>query len=334
MRGRTLGVLAALAAALGGCGGEPSPQPAGQAKVFPVLPQRYQRRDLEAWKRLGADAPAGERAAQAFALSELERRPADSADLLLRLLGDPDPSVRLAAIVAAGRLAPPVAAVAERLGALLASDREPLRRHAREALGRLGATALPVLRTALGDERVRVRWGALVALGRVGDVGEPLAKPVEALARQDANATVRRQARYALAQLGARGAEAACRFLHSADLAERSEAAAALAHAGPDALAPLVALLQDEDVVAAALAAGVLADHGPAAAPTVPALVRALGREGAVRFNAADALVAVGEAARAPVRALLARDDPALVDVARFVLDGLDAKARAGRPGR
>ena len=308
-----------------GCGESAPPLPT-TTKTVPVVAQRYQHRDLQAWRVVGPEAPAEERAAQAYALAALETQPSRGTPILLALLADPDPSVQLAAIVAAGRLAPPSEALAGALAAFLGSDVEPLRRHARAATGRLGAVAVPVLRPALASDDVRLRWGAVASLAHAGAAGAALAGTVATLAAGDPDPTVRRQARLTLAQLGPAGAAACAAFLRGGDVASRSEAAAALAAAGPDAVPALTALLTDADEVAAALAAGVLADHGPGAAPAVDALVKALAREGPVRFNAAEALMAVGEPARAAVEALREDPEPGIADIARMILARLDER--------
>ncbi|MDF1702270.1 MAG: hypothetical protein P1V36_14045, partial [Planctomycetota bacterium] len=215
------------------------------------------------------------------------------------------------------------------LARMLASDDEPLRRHAREALGALGAAALDPLRGALAAEALRVRWGALYALARIGRPAEPLAGLVAQRAREGEHEAERRQARFTLARLGGAGAEACAAFLGSEEAAERDEAAAALAFSGADGVPPLLRLIQGEDEVGAAVAAGVLEDIarrgplGPQAAQAAAVLVGALDREGPVRFNAMDALTAMGAEARSAVEELSRTGSADLQQVAAVILEGI-----------
>ncbi len=328
--------LGASSLAIPGCG-DGMPPSADTSKRVPVLPARYQRKDLATWLALPADAPAEQRAAQAWALAALETDPIRAAPRLLRLLQDDDPSVRISAVIAAGRLAPPSARLAVVLTELMGSDDEPLRRHAREAVGRLGAVALPPLSKALADSRVRVRWGALLALRSLHRAGEPAADAVAALAREDSEVVVRRQARFTLARLGPKGARACAAFLASEDASERDGAAAALVHSGKDGIGPLLGLIQGEAEVPAAVAAGVLADLaratdlGPEAGMAALVLVKALAREGPVRFNATDALAGLGEGARPALEALETNGSKDLKAIATMLLEGLNAeRAKSG----
>ncbi|MDA1195346.1 MAG: hypothetical protein O2894_09185, partial [Planctomycetota bacterium] len=156
-----------------GCGDQAPPLP-DTSKTVPVLPARYQRRDLEAWYALAAGAPTEERCAQLVALATLEKEPQRAVAVLLHALESEEAALQLAGVVAAGRLAPASPAVAEHLVRLLGSEEEPVRRHARLALGAFGAAALGPLGAALADERLQVRWAACFALARMGMAGEPL----------------------------------------------------------------------------------------------------------------------------------------------------------------
>ena len=323
-----LGALALGGVTLAGCGNEP--EMPDTSKTVPVLPELYERRDLDHWVGLPTDASAEEKTAQAFALASLEKEPIRAAPILLRLLQDDDPSVRLAAVIAAGRLAPPSERLATVLTGFLASDDEPLRRHAREAVGALGEAAVDALGEALGDERLRVRWGALSALARVGAPAEHLVDAVAQRARESGDETERRQARLTLARLGVRGAAACAQWLASDSAAERDEAARALAFSGPHGVGPLLAMVEEADEVPAALAAGVIQEIAARGAmgDTVPravtVLIAALEREGPVRFNAADALLAIGAPARAALEARKATADEDLQQILEMLLSEED----------
>ena len=311
-----------------GCGDDEPAMP-DTSKTVPAVPERYQRKGLDHWVGLPTDAPADDKVAQAFALASLEKDPIRAAPILLRLLNDDAVSVQVAAVIAAGRLAPPSEHLAKVLAGFLASEDEPLRRHARRALGQFGEHAVTPLGAALADEALRVRWGALSALASIGAPAERLADAVAERARESDDATERRQARLTLARLGPAGAEACAAFIASGDTALRDEAAAAMAHSGSAGVLPLLRLVTADDEVTAAVAAGVIQEialrgaMGETTPAAVAGLVKALDREGPVRFNAMDALMAIGEPARAPVQARMKSADPELQQMLKLVLEGI-----------
>ena len=336
-----LGAGVLCGACLAGCGDDGPVMP-DTSKTVPVVPQRYQRRTLDEWTSLPRDAAPEEKVAQAFALAALEtKEPIRAAPILLRLLADDDASVRLAAVIASGRLAPPSPRIAGILTGYLDDEDEPLRRHARKAVGALGEAAVQPLGEAAGlipgtgeGASVRLRWAVLTALARVGAPAERLADAVQAIATDEQeDATLRRQAALTLAQLGATGATACAGWLTSdASAAMRDQAAAALGHAGADAARVLLPVLAGEDEVGAAVAAGVLEEialrgsMGDATADAARALASALDREGPVRFNAMDALVAIGAPARAAIEARQAAADAGLQEVLEHLLESMPAK--------
>ena len=309
-----------LALGLAACGDPEPPMPTG-TKTVPTVVEQYQRRSLVSWRARAGELTAEERAAQVWALSVLEKDPLASLDTLLERLGDPDPSVRLAAIVAVGRLAPPSPRVAERLVTFFEAPQEPLRRHARIALGQLGPAALEPLRGLLDAESVRVRWGAVAALGDLGEAGAAAVGDLTPLAREDANPSIRRQARFSLARLGRAGIDACVALMREVETTDRAELTAALALAGSDVVAPMAALLQDADEDIAARSAGVLVDLGAAALPALDELLAALSRPGPVRFNAAEALLRIGAPAIERLKPLLESEDEGLAGIARYVID-------------
>lgn len=309
------------------CCGEPEPQMPTSTKTVPTVAERYQRRTLVTWRSLAGELPAEERAAQLWALSVLEQDPMASLDILLARLDDADPSVRLAAIVATGRLAPASPRAAEKLVALFEAPEEPLRRHARLAVGNLAGAAVEPLRQALASNNVRVRWAAVSAFRDVGPAGAAAADDLVRLSREDESASIRRQARFSLARLGRAGIEACVALMREADTTGRAELATALSVAGAAVVEPMAALLTDADEDLAARAAGVLADQGADALPALDALLEALRRPGPVRFNAAEALLRIGRPAFVRLTELAKSDDEGLAGIARYVLD-------QGRPPR
>ncbi len=301
--------------------GDPEPEMPTNAKTMPMLQERYQRRSLTTWRSLAGALPVEERAARMWALSVLEWDKAPSVDLLLAGLDDPAPSVRLAAVIAVGRLAPRSPRAAERLVELFSAPEEPIRRHARLAVGKLGPAAADPLRAALKAERVSVRWAAVFAFRDMGLAGRSAVEDLARLATEDPNARVRRQALFSLARLGEPGIAASVRLWRKATSVQRAELAAALALAGPAVVQPMAALLTDEDEDLAARAAGVLADFGPQALPVLEALLAALRRKGPVRFNAAEALLRMGPQALERVKPLTESADEGLAAIADYILD-------------
>lgn len=303
-----------------GCGAD-EPELPFMKKGVPELEFRYQGRSLADWRTLPAEAPAEERAAAAWAIAALEKEPAASLPVLLELLADPDPSVRLAAVVATGRLAPPSEEAARLVVAQLEAPQEALRRHARRALAQLGRVAQGPLYDALAHENPRVVWGALASLAAVGEAGSAVVERVARIARETPVPTVRRQALLALPRLGPAGVRHAIEALRAPDLARRAEAAAALAEAGAVVALPVAGLLEDDDEELAARAAGILADLGPGAGAAQDALFRALERAGPVRFNAAEALIGIGTPAVARLEALRGSPDEGIAAIASYALE-------------
>jgi len=312
----------------GGCGAEQS-TPAVPDKTVPVLAFLYQGRSLSEWRALPASAPAEDRAAAAFALAALEQEPTRCIPQIVALLQDPDPSVRLAAVVATERLALPSREAATLIVRWLAVPEEPLRRQARLALGAMGAVALPVLEASLGDTRMLVRWGGLVALAQMAKGGvsaAALLAQVKTLAGDDPEASVRLRALFTLPHMGPEGLEATLTYLRGNSVQVRTEAAASLAQVGAPAVPALAALLSDEDEIVAALAAGILGDIGPAAREALPELVQALAHAGVVRSNAAMALIEIGQPSVASLQNLVEHADKDLAATVRYILEQINAR--------
>lgn len=221
MRRRSLSlVLFALTSA---CGPEETgtpPLPMG--KVPPTLTRRVRGRTLEEW--LGrAEAPeAALRSEAPWALVELSSEPAVLLPVLERLVGDPSPDVRHAALVASGRVPGELgarldaallealtsrerglalaaaAALLERgerstpgLARALAEGSEEQAREAARLLGEMGPAALaaaPALARALGSAPIAVRLNAGRALERLGALALPALG--EALSAADAEGSL------------------------------------------------------------------------------------------------------------------------------------------------
>jgi hypothetical protein len=298
--------------------GEPAAAP--PATSSPTLAPRWQGRTAEEWVPFLASDVRALRFDALWAMGELgPPTPEGIAAVRAALSGaeGADADLELAAAFAVRRWG--ANAPADLAPALLRVRAwRPL--HAR-ALAEMGGSAVPALRAALAaDEPAGATGRALAAVANVGAEGEPLASDVLRLAREGASRDVRLAAGRALGRLGTAGAEAAIGLLAADDLDLGEAARRGLARGGESALVSLrgaLGRLGDEE---AAAVADVLAAMGPRAAAAVPDLARALRRTGPVRFNAADALVAVGEPARAELERL-ARDDDA--DVARLAADAL-----------
>jgi HEAT repeat protein len=176
---------------------------------------------------------------------------------LCRLLMDPHPEVRVAAVHSLGRIADPAAA-----GPLLASLAAPLPAPSllvAHSLIQLGPPAVPALVAALDDPTPLVRMTALDAIRQLGaSVAEP---EVAAALRSDPSLEVRLRAAGTLGRIGTRAALpdllAACEPERPAPL--RAEAARALGELGAvAAVAPLRALLSSPDYRTGHEAAGAL----------------------------------------------------------------------------
>jgi HEAT repeat protein len=204
---------------------------------------------------------------------------ARSLGALERALGDSDPAVRQAALVAIGRLDRDRAqAVTVALAARLDDDNAGVRQRACDVLGRLGdARAVIPLLARLGDGSRDVRAAALDALGQLGD---ERAAPAMIRLLADPAEEVRAQAVQALGRVRARAAVGPLAELveHGAD-PMRGRAAFALGQIGGESVvAPLVAALGRDEVRSAAREA-LGRVGGPSVAPLIARLPAASGEE-------------------------------------------------------
>ncbi|MBP8972380.1 MAG: HEAT repeat domain-containing protein [Anaerolineae bacterium] len=186
----------------------------------------------------------------------------------------------------------------------LPDERPDVRYAAADALKALGKGALPVLKTALGDEDARLREGAAMALARsapdaLAGAGEAAIPALIGVLRRDVGAQ-REAAVAALVRIGGAAVPALVRSLEDGDWEQRALALDALGRLGDPAAVPaLVGMLSDEDDDLRARAASALGQIGDASA--LPGLIRALGdRDGVVRWWAAEALGRSGDPAAVP----------------------------------
>jgi HEAT repeat protein len=190
---------------------------------------------------------------------------------------------------------------------------------AAEALGRIGAPAVPALITQLGDKDVYIRKHAAWALRRMGPQAKA-AVPALVAVSKDGNAVLRGFTVGALGKIGpeARGAAPALiDRLQDTDAKIRKLAAWGLGSIGPgakEAVAALVQTLKDPEDEVRESAAWALGKIGPDARAATPALIEAtktdahglvaeaLGRIGPDAKAAAPTMVTLLEQAQAPTK--------------------------------
>ena len=239
---------------------------------------------------------------------------------LVEVLRSDSPRVRAAAAAILGRIGPRAAAAVPALVTALRDGEPEVRKEAAAALTRIGretAAALPVLLAMDPDD-----WKATEALGRVGAAAVPplLERLTAAQARRKASPTgepaifdtddpdvldvihsVNALGRVGPAALGA--LPALLDALADADCYIRRHAASAIGNLGPGAAAARPALLRAlgyEDERVRLLAAGALARLGPGAVAALPVLLEELQAEmdGDRRAEAATYLASVGPEGR------------------------------------
>jgi HEAT repeat protein len=224
------------------------------------------------------------RARAAEVLGNLSRR--DAVPLLVRLLGDGDPDVRIVAARALGTVGDPAAA--PHLLASLAARRTVPSHQVAQAVARLGVVAQPAVVDALGHPDESVRAVAAEVLGLIGAAGAT--SRVEAVLRDDPSLEVRVRAARTLGRLGTRTALDPLRGALSPTQppALRAEAARALGELGtPVSTGALGALLGDPQYQVAHHAARSLLRLGP---PGREALSAALAGTGTAAAHAREAL--------------------------------------------
>ncbi len=183
--------------------------------------------DISELARLLGDQEPTVRVAAAQALWRIERRPA-ALHALEAMLNDPNsPSIAFDAATALGELAAEGAPVAPALAPALGHADDDVRRAAAQAIGQAGSAAVPLLRDTVATADHRAKIQAVEALGWIGSPAVPAL--TEALGHADA--VVRRHAARALGRLGpdARAAEPdLVRAVSDSDARVRDAAAEAL----------------------------------------------------------------------------------------------------------
>jgi HEAT repeat protein len=276
-----------------------------------LLKDPDKRLRLEAARALAKAGPKGREAAFA-ALLEAQK--------------DADPDVRKAAAEALATMGPGAANDVPALRAALKEKAVPaeLRARAARSLGALGAgarDAVPDLAEALRSSDLTIRRAAAAALAQVGpDAKGAISELTQALADKDKQ--VRRSALEAVGKVGADGKPAADEvsdLLTDPDPETRKMARQVLAQIAPDAAltANSQALFNPDEAVRLEAAEALLA-MGAAAKPRTSELIAAVrgDKSPAVRLKAAQALVVIDPTTNAPVGALA------------DLLSGTDAKMR------
>jgi HEAT repeat protein len=181
-------------------------------------------------------------------------------------------------------------------------------------LTKIGKPAVPGLIAALHSDSADARAAAATALGNIGaDAGPAFDGLVTNL--EDKAATVRARSAVAVGQLKMRSADAVPALAkHLTDpVAEvRSASAAALVRFGKEAVPALRDGLKNQNLDIVRVSASALGQVGADAADAVPDLVASLVDEHGLPTESADALVAVGGSAVAPLTNELENKDPAV----------------------
>jgi HEAT repeat protein len=161
-------------------------------------------------------------------------------DYLIKLLGDPDPNMRIQAAHLLGENRDPRAIGP--LAELLADNDASVRVRAVEALGRIGPAAVEHLVKALGDPDTRVRQLTTKVLGQIGE-----ARVVAPLLDALRDPRLSSQAAFALTKMGATAVEALVAALRDRDPNVRWHAARILGHIGDRRALPELERLARED---------------------------------------------------------------------------------------
>lgn len=196
---------------------------------------------------------------------------------LIPLLDDPEVGVRWKAAEALGKLGTPAV---EPLAANLRIGSVDARWMAAVALGEIGdPRAIPALMGALDDDDAYVRSRAALALAAIG---EPARAEVIAVL-SSGNERVRRGAVIALGKLGEEGSiTALIEALRDPDGEVRQQACVALGDIGKPAVSPLIGVLRTENEL---LLRGAITALGLVGKPAIPALAMALRHEGDLRAS-------------------------------------------------
>ena len=224
-------------------------------------------------------------AAQALGKMSLEASVAQAP--LLRALSDSDANVRLWSVRALGSLRPSATSALPELARMAASDRDrDARAAALEVIEKVSPGSpetIAALRNALSDREFRVRYTAVLALGRAGPAARAAIGDLTAIAANDADATIKSAAVFALGELGVRTPESVSALLaalSSSDSFTRYSAVKSLHDLAPadSRVAPaLIAALEDSDPHVRKWAIRALGRMGAPARSAIPVLIAKTG---------------------------------------------------------
>lgn len=243
--------------------------------------------------RLLRDPDPGVRRAAIAAAQRLMLRPQSNRSSFSALLRDPVPEVRKEALAVVGFQGNEAEEFTDDIAALLRDEDAALRADAVAALSRMGESSqrhTDTVASLLADTDRRVRTSAAQALGRMDRMGKHFAA-VDAL-RNDDDGEVRATAAEALSRMGM--APQVASFLKDPDPSVRARAVQSLSAMGEDGLrfsASVVELTRDHDAMVRARAVDALADMNPDPSVWRPVLTATLrDKDWKVRVNAVKAL--------------------------------------------
>jgi HEAT repeat protein len=248
---------------------------------------------------------------------------------LIRALSNRDPAVQYEAVEALGNSRDPAATEAL-MGALTGDQYSGIRWKAAEALGKIGAPAVPALIGALKNPDEDIRWKAAIVLGEIGDA-RAIGPLVDLLGDEDR--FVRSRTAYALGMIGPPAVIDLRNALVDAGVQKRRAAAAALGTI-PDPAA-VDALLQGLDDPSDEVRQEVIAALSRQGEAAFDPLIAALGGPGQKRVEGA-ALAIAGSGRPEAVSALknaLATADPAIRPVLQSAVNDLVARQTPQVPG-
>jgi hypothetical protein len=164
-------------------------------------------------------------------------------DTLIEALEDPDDDVRWKAAIALGEIGDPRAV--DPLIRILADPDRFVQSRAAQALGMIGAPAVDSLTRALGEEEGDARWGAVLALEKIGD---PRAVCALVKASGEPGGEVNPGAVAAIDAMGDKGFTELLRVLKYQDRTVQRQAVRVIGELGrEEAIAPLLQMLENSD---------------------------------------------------------------------------------------
>lgn len=136
--------------------------------------------------------------------------------------------------------------------------------------------AIPALLDGLKSSDASIRRNAAFALGELGSDGEPALKSLAHVLTGDPDFEVRRNAAFALGEIGEPSIPVLLSTLNDKDPRVRRNVTAALVRIGEPAVPHLIKLLRENDSTTRRNAAVILGGIGPKAHDAIPALEKAL----------------------------------------------------------